>query len=46
MFYINLVLNGLFTGDHEMVGTYWAKLQKLVLTDYNNNSSKSTYMSI
>lgn len=35
MFYINIVLNAMFSGNHEMVETYWLKLEKLILRDSN-----------
>ena len=37
MFYINIVLNAMFSGNHDMVETYWSKLQKLVLPDTNGS---------
>ena len=32
MFYISLVLNAMFSGQQDVIEEYWAKLQKIIIS--------------
>jgi len=43
MFYINLALNGMFTGNQHMVETYWTKLQNLVVSETHGKETNYNF---